>query len=122
MSAVKIFPAVADDNGVVNVGRKFQKILQVLGGDIFTARRDDQVLFPVCQFEVSFIVNHTNVAGMHPSVDQNFFGLLLILVITLENAGMLHQDFAVFSNFDLCSRQRLANGSHFIVDFVRTCG
>src|SRR6266571_4764020 len=66
--AGEIRPAVADHDGVADIGREFELVLDLRRRDVLASRRDDDVLHAVGDAHVALVVDEADVAGMQPAV------------------------------------------------------
>ncbi len=63
-------PAVADDHALVDQRVRAQPVLQHRGGDVLAARGDEHLLLAAGDRQEPGVVEHAEVAGVQPAVDQ----------------------------------------------------
>ena len=97
----EVFPSVSDDHGVVDVGAELELVFDFRRRDVLAARRDDDVLHPVRDDNVSVLVDASHVPGVQPAVHNGFGGFFGIPEISHEDGGALDEDFAVLGDPDL---------------------
>src|ERR1700716_3709531 len=108
--AGKVGPLVADHDGVGNIGREFQLVLDLRRRDVLAARGDDDVLHPVGDLHKTFVVDRADVAGVQPSLRIDGLRRLFRLVeIAHEQEIALDEDFAFRRNRHLAPRCGLAD-------------
>src|ERR1700730_5250949 len=116
--AGEVRPLVADHDGVRNVGREFELVLDLRWRDVLAARRDDDVLHPVGDLDKALIVDRADVAGVQPSLGVDGLGGLFRLVeIPHEQEVAPDQDFALRADHHLAPRSGLADRAE--LDAVR---
>src|SRR5882672_1572647 len=93
--AGQIRPLVADHDGVGDVGRELQLVLDLRRRDVLSARGDDDVLHPVGDLDEALIVDRADIAGVQPPPGIDGLGGLFRLVeIAHEQEVAPDQDFA----------------------------
>src|SRR6266446_1092950 len=69
------FASVADDHGVQDVGAGLERVFDGLGGDEFSSRGFQQILFAVGDEKIVVLVHVADVAGTKPAIfAENFAG------------------------------------------------
>jgi hypothetical protein len=66
----RVIRAASDDGGLANALGRFQDSLDVLGKNLQTLGRGDDILLPAADCEVSGIIERTEVSGVEPSAFQ----------------------------------------------------
>src|SRR5207249_5734766 len=106
---------VADDDGVGDVGRELELVLDLRRRDVLAARGDDDVLHPVGDPDEAVVVHHADVAGVEPALDHGLRGLRGVLVVAEEDVGPLQQDLSVGGDADLRAGAGEAHGAELDV-------
>ena len=91
-----MFFCVSDDTSLGNARIDLQKDLNILWSDIFPACGNDDILFSICNDEISFLVKATDIPGVKPPVFQNLIGSGFILKITEKHIVASCDDLTIF--------------------------
>src|SRR5690606_14465372 len=108
-----IWPFVAGDHRLQDFGLQGQHALDLLRSDIFALVVDDEVFLAVRNGQTPGLVNHTDVAGMQPSILDDAVGFRLVAPIALHDQLAAHQYFAIIRDFRLGINHRWADRIHF---------
>jgi len=68
--AGQVFPLIADDDGIRNIRRKFKLVFNHGRRNVLAARRDNNVLEPIRNRQITFLIKLTDITGMHPAVNN----------------------------------------------------
>ena len=68
------FSPVTDDDRIVDIDAGLEFVFDKLGGDVFAAGGDDDILFPVGDFQVTVCIDLPNISRVQPSVFDGFRG------------------------------------------------
>ena len=105
-------PTVAHDERLGDVFRRLEVVLDVLRGDVLSARGDDDVLLAVGDREEPVLVDRPDVSRLQPAVLGEGRGRRLgVLEVALEHRLAPDEDLAVRCDPDLGARQDGANGA-----------
>src|SRR5439155_3383216 len=82
-----------DDGGLQHGRVRHDGLFDLDRGDVLAAR-DDDVLGPVAQFDVTVGVHHTQVAGVEPAAPERVRGRLGVVVVAEHHVVAAHDDLA----------------------------
>src|SRR4030042_1991370 len=107
----KIFASITNDHGIIDVRAEFELVLDILRGDVFTARGDNQILLAVRNLYKPIGINFSHIAGVQPAGFQLLGCRLGIIEIPLEDISSAKTYFPVFSDLYFYAGERLTDGS-----------
>src|SRR5579875_4174459 len=85
-------------------------VLDILWIDVEPVGKDDQVFLAPLEVEVPFLILITQIPGMVPTILKCCCRGLGILPVTQSDVRAMYEQFAIFGNANLLSRQRFADG------------
>ena len=107
--------SIPHNDGIRDVGRRFQFVFKLTGRDIFATRRDDDVFHAICDGKEALGVLSPHITGVHPAFSiKNFLGFLGQVEIARENIWTANKDFTRRRiKFHLVVRRSDTDGAKF---------
>ena len=102
------FATIADDDGILDIGTELQLIFNKGRGNVFSASRDDDILFAIHYFKMT-VFEDADVSGVQPAVFNGFLCQFRIFKIAQKYIFAPGQNFSVLGNFDLDIRKGLTD-------------
>ena len=98
-------PLLADYGRFPDTSRAVQHRLDILRKNLEALRRDDQLLFPATDDQMTLRVEFPNIARLEPSLSKCRSGFLGSLEITRSDVAAADQDLAILGYFDVYARE-----------------
>ncbi len=103
--------ALAKNGGLVDEGRGGEERFDACGRDFFASREDDEFLLAAADGEEAVGVEVGEVAGVKPTVADDFGGGGLVLPIAEHDVGAAGEEFTVGGDADFDAGDRLADSA-----------